>query len=266
MGSNLKMKPRVTFLVADTKLKSHKAAHIFKKGYGRCNIMLSDEWVKYSKQGIYPKDLATYGILIGQYNDKGEFIKRARKKSKNFWHIDHGYFLRSSSTTSFDGYFRIVRNNLWNDVSEKEHSWDRFNSFNIKMKDLRKNGNHIVIIKPSVYMTKYFPILDDWLGTTINNLKQHTDRKIVVSTKNDNPLSECLKDAWCVVTDHSNAGIESMINGIPAIFTNETRKNGELSQVEDPPFDRSFFKDLAHCQWNTEEIMGGDPWEDTTSY
>ena len=115
-------------------------------------------------------------------------------------------------------------------------------------------------------MTKYFPILDDWLGTTINNLKQHTDRKIVVSTKNDNPLSECLKDAWCVVTDHSNAGIESMINGIPAIFTNETRKNGELSQVEDPPFDRSFFKDLAHCQWNTEEIMGGDPWEDTTSY
>ena len=39
---------------------------------------------------------------------------------------------------------------------------------------------------------------------------------------------------------------------------NETRKNGELSQVEDPPFDRSFFKDLAHCQWNTEEIMGGD--------
>ena len=84
MGSNLKMKPRVTFLVADTKLKSHKAAHIFKKGYGRCNIMLSDEWVKYSKQGIYPKDLATYGILIGQYNDKGEFIKEPERNPKTF--------------------------------------------------------------------------------------------------------------------------------------------------------------------------------------
>ncbi len=259
------MKPKVTFLVADTKTKSKKAAHLFKTGYGRCNIMYSDNWLKLCRLGAYPRDLATYGILIGQYGDTGEFIKSAREKTKNFWHIDHGYFLRSSSTTSFDGYFRIARNDLWHDTSDMDHSWDRFNSFNIKMKDLRKNGNHIVLLEPSAYMKTYFPHLKNWLEETTEEIKKYTDRKIIVSTKESNPLSKCIENAWCIVTDHSNAGIESMIDGVPAIFTNETRKNGELSQIEDPPFDRSFFRNLAHCQWNAEEIMRGEPWEDMTN-
>ena len=78
------MKPKVTFLVADTKTKSKKAAHLFKTGYGRCNIMYSDNWLKLCRLGAYPRDLATYGILIGQYGDTGEFIKSAREKQKTF--------------------------------------------------------------------------------------------------------------------------------------------------------------------------------------
>ena len=52
-----------------------------------------------------------------------------------------------------------------------------------------------------------------------------------------------------------------MAQGVPAIFTNPARKLGSIEDVENPPMDREFFKNLAHNQWTLEEIKSGRAWE-----
>jgi capsule polysaccharide modification protein KpsS len=148
---------------------------------------------------------------------------------------------------------------LWNNGLEKCSS-DRINSFNIKLKDWRKTGDHIVVVPPSKYMADYFD-MHSWLRDIVDDIKNYTDRKIVVSIKNESPLERVLPNAWALVTDHSNAGIASLIEGIPTIFTNPSRKLGSIEEIENPPMDRSFFKGLAYQQWTLEEIRSGEAWD-----
>ena len=260
------MKPRVVYLIGETKKKSHITGKCFKEGNGsNCKLMFSDEWVKLSYKGLYPKNIASYGILIGQYQDTGEFISNARARCKNYYHIDHGYFLRSD-IDKFDGYFRIVKNSMFHNGQNEDFSWDRFNSFGIKLKDWRNNGEHIVLSPLSPFMENFLQN-KTWTEDTIKELRKYTDREIIISKKvtTDNPnaipMVEAMQNAWCVVTEHSNSAIDAMIEGIPAIFTNPSRKNAELSEIENPPMDREFFKNLANHQWTLEEIARGLPWE-----
>ena len=199
----------------------------------------------------HPPRVAVYGILYG-----GDHIMR---NTPNYWYIDHGYFGRSTDPDLYDGYYRITHNNFWHNGSG-DHTWDRFNSLKVELKNWRKSGDHIVIVPPSKHMASVLN-LQTWLEETIFKIKKHTDRKILVSTKYKNPMSEVIKNAWCVVTDHSNSAIDAMAQGVPAIFTNPARKLGSIEDVENPPMDREFFKNLAHNQWTLEEIKSGGAWE-----
>jgi hypothetical protein len=230
--------------------RSKVVGKAFAEGCGG-GIIQSFKLQELAKRNIVIPRVASYGILRGG----GEAMRAA----KDYWHIDHGYFLRSTSPESYDGYYRITRNHLWNDGLEKCSS-DRINSFNIKLKDWRKTGDHIVVVPPSKYMADYFD-MHNWLRDTVNEIKQHTDRKIVVSIKNESPLERVLPNAWALVADHSNAGITSLIEGIPTIFTNPSRKLGNIEEIENPPMDRSFFKGLAYQQWTLEEMRSGEAWD-----
>lgn len=210
--------------------------------------MWFDLWMKRQN----PPRIAAYGVLYG-----GETVIQNTPK---YWHIDHGYFGRSTDPDLYDGYYRITHNNFWHN-GFGDHTWDRFNSLKVELKNWRKSGDHIVIVPPSKHMASVLN-LQTWLEETIFKIKKHTDRKILVSTKYKNPMSEVIKNAWCVVTDHSNSAIDAMAQGVPAIFTNPARKLGSIEDVENPPMDREFFKNLAHNQWTLEEIKSGKAWSD----
>ena len=200
----------------------------------------------------YRKSIATAGILRGS----GECVKKAEE----FWYIDHGYFHRTNHPPDCDGFYRIGYNTLWSS-GEGTYTWDRFNSFKIGLGSWRRHGRHIVLVPPSKYMGSFLNRVW-WLEKTQRELSKYTDRKILVSTKFKNPVSEVMKNAWCIVADHSNSAIDAMIAGIPAIFTNPTRKLGSIKDIETPPMDREFFKNLAHNQWTLEEIKSGKAWSD----
>ena len=44
------------------------------------------------------------------------------------------------------------------------------------------------------------------------------------------------------------------------------RAIGSLEQIEDPPMDRSFLKNLAYKQWSREEIESGKAWSDLNDF
>ena len=209
----------------------------------------------------YTKTIATYGFLRGT----GEAIN----KSKNFFYIDHGYFKQSSryfekrktKLIDFNGYFRIVYNDYWhNSLGDK--SSDRFKSLGIELKDLKKQGDYIILSEPSLDDINYFN-LDNWIDNTKNELKKVTDRKIIIHNRtSDAPLSELLKNAWAFVSNHSTAGFKAMIEGVPAYFTNPTLSNiSKLSNIENHEINYSALYNLAYEQWTIEEIQNGYAWD-----
>jgi len=209
----------------------------------------------------YNKTIVVYGYLRGT----GEAIK----KSENFFYMDHGYFkqskrsFKSNRTTieNFDGYFRIVYNDYWHSGNGNMPS-DRFNKLKLEIKPIHRNGEFIILSEPVESAKKYYNLYS-WVDDTINRLKKITDRKIFVHSRESKiPLTSILPKAWAFVSDHSSAGFLSMLEGVPAYFTNNTlSKIGKLEDLEKHEINYNIFNNLAYEQWTIDEIRSGESWE-----
>jgi hypothetical protein len=204
--------------------------------------------------------IATYGIKRGS----GDSIKRA----KEFWYIDHGYFGKGSPHR-FDGYYRIVYNNIINDTSGDFPS-DRLDKFNIKLKDWRKDGDKVIMVPPSLPMGKFLGVPNEiWIQETKKQIQKYTDREIVVCQKEKGKksnLMQLLDNAWVLITDHSNCQVDALVAGVPVITTSPMRKIGSLAEIESPVMDRSFLKNLAYRQWTIKEIESGQAWRELNDF
>jgi len=228
-----------------------------------CHVISSDP-----AQGT----IATYGILRGS--------GKAMKKAKDFWYIDHGYIGRSEPNFKHNGYFRITKNALWHngkgdrpsdrleDVLKtlRSSAWRKATGSkhmlgSARIKPRKKDGKNIVLIPPSKYMTSYLE-LEGWTNETVSKIKKHTDRPIIISSKEKNPIYQALNEAWVVVTDHSNAAIDALMYGLPIIMTNPHREYGKIEDIEDPLFDLSILNTLCYNQWTIAEIKSGKAWRE----
>ena len=220
-------------------------------------------------KGVFPrlKNVAVYGILRGCDN--------AMKEADEYWHIDHGYFGARNQ------YYRITRNAILHD-GKGNHDWDKFNKFNIKFNNWKKDGRYIVICPPSVPMISFLEI-HGWLDNTIKEIRKYTNREIVLSQKpnaakgyyeksllaNDLvnlPIKEALKDAWVLVTDQSNTMITALTQGVPIICTNKNRRIGKVEDIENPIYERDWLKNLAYNQWSIDEIRSGQAWRELNEW
>jgi len=212
---------------------------------------------------VSPKDsgslVACYGVLRGC----DESINRA----KDFLYIDHSYFSTIGfNHLGYDGYYRIVHNALWHpsvDKADKKPNWDRFNELGLKLKQWksRRAGRYILLIPPSNIMEQFFS-LQTWTKETMEQVTKFTDRSVIVHYKNSVvPLKELLPDAHCVLTSHSNAGLDALMSGCPVIYTHPERKLGEIKNIEKPPMNSNFLARLADHVWSLDEMREGIPWK-----
>ncbi len=139
-----------------------------------------------------------------------------------------------------------------------------------------------------------------WTEDTVNNIRNHTDRKIVIrphplyrKSKLHNTLKEKvlrvadvhwqeadvtksdfvsidkqLKNAWCTVTYSSGTGVDAVINGIPNVACDKGSMVYEVSSKEISEIENPFTGDktewankIAHCQWSIDEFESGECWE-----
>jgi hypothetical protein len=216
--------------------------------------------------------VVSYGHLRGSYE--------CLIKATEYWHIDHGYmcsmkrsfevnkltgqkniFLQSTNTTEFDSsYFRISHNAFFHSGMGDLPS-DRFSKLNIKIKKNNTLGSKILLVPPLEENAEKFYQVSNWLKNTINEIKKYSDREIIVTNKFDKKkASYYFDEAFVLVTYHSNAGIDAMINGIPCIFTNQQRQFSKISEIENPPYPENILYNLAYWQWNVYEIKSGEAW------
>jgi hypothetical protein len=129
-----------------------------------------------------------------------------------------------------------------------------------------KPGRHIVIAKPSATYDA-FHATHSWLDVTIERLKRHTDRPLVIREKlSEKPLAADLEGAHALVTHQSNAAVEAVIMGCPvfvdpgsaAALVGQT----DLSLIEAPvyPDRKPWLCSLAYSQFSERELIDGTLW------
>ena len=132
------------------------------------------------------------------------------------------------------------------------------------------------------------PDVSSWLANVVKEVKQYSDRPIVVrphprnacsipsgclidkpkiksGTYDDFDFDRVLGNAHCVLNWNSSPGPQALIAGIPAFVGPDSLAsaiaNWDLSQIENPPrLDRNvWLEQLAHTEWTVEEIKSGLP-------
>ena len=183
------------------------------------------------------------------------------------------------------------------DFGQMGNGPDRANKFNLKYSPWRTAGDHILICSQhdKSEQWKDMPPLNQYLHETIDKIREHSKRKIIIRTHPRCPVQLNLKhesqvgmqvpkqikdsyddfdfdltNCWAVVSESSNPGITAVLNGIPAFVGKDSLAydvgNTDFSHIEDPkmPDRQQWLQDYAYTEWTTEEIAEGLPFSRLT--
>lgn len=188
----------------------------------------------------------------------------ARSQARTFWYGDHAYFGRKY-------YYRVTRNALQY-IGHNDINPQRFEQFKIPIKPWRKTGNHILLCPPPDDFAELFGFNShDWTQSMIQELNEHTDRKIIVREKKEalvKPILNDLQNAWCLVTYNSMVALDAIFAGIPAISTATWASatscgSSHIHSIENPFMPEWRYEwacTLANNQWTLAEIKSGICW------
>ena len=134
----------------------------------------------------------------------------------------------------------------------------------------------MIVAAPDDKPCKFYGIdRQQWLDSTLEQLRQHCDFPVVVRhrVKDRNqrillePLRALLEDCHVLVTFNSTAAIEAIMMGVPAIVTSPSHAaspvaSRDISTVADPwyPDTDLLYRWLCHLsygQWHVNEMRDG---------
>jgi hypothetical protein len=199
------------------------------------------------------------------------------EKKLDYYYIDTGY-LGNVKTKDFK---RITKNGLNDFRPLKDRPNDRLSKLRIDSTPYNR-GNKILIIPPDQKVLNCFSPNTSalsWIDNTIQQLKLHTDREIVVRERNrsrqervttDKFTDALQNDIHAVVVWSSNCAVESVLHNIPVINTGPTATTQvspySIEQADNVPnLDKDIVekwkRHLSYCQFTSNEMLSGLAWE-----
>jgi hypothetical protein len=210
---------------------------------------------------------------------KTKLIKKCWQDLRTFYYFDTGYFgneISDRNPNGFKFWHRIVKNNLQHNeiVARPSDRWQRLGK---QIKPWKTDGRKILIAAPDAKPCKFYGIeLDQWISTTVAQIKQHTDRPIEIrqrpadriDRKQNVPLVQALQDdVYALVTFNSIAATESILSGIPTFVTAPCNAAMPVSLTDLSRIDSPYYPDsdkvhawachLAYGQFHTDELKNG---------
>ncbi len=193
-----------------------------------------------------------------------ELIAQARAEGRDWYYADHGYFGRFK-------YYRVTRNAYQHDGVSGLTRGDpaRLEALGVEIKPWRTSGDHVLICPPDQKFAALFGFnAAAWTGHVIAALRALTRRPLRLRGRDTRgPLADDLAGAWCLVTYVSNAAVEAICAGVPAIVTGACAARPmaatDLRAVAEPPTPHSreaWAALLANNQWTLDEIRAGQAW------
>ena len=226
-----------------------------------------------SATGTFNSNLDEY-MFWGFTGNNINLVHQIQDKKLNYWFTDTPYFGRFDNKNLLpdNHYWRICKNNIHVSYIENLDN-KRFDKFNISINDERKNGEHILVCPSSAGIHNYLK-KNNWLEQTVEKIKKHTDRPIVVRHKPRGrgtsgpseatiPIEKELENAWACVTSCSISAVESLCNGIPVlcdpISFAASVCDTDYSKIENPKFidPTSWLHSLSYQQFTPEEFSNG---------
>ena len=196
------------------------------------------------------------------------------ENNRDYYFIDTGYFGNQGKNKLWH---RITLNDMQYCGELRDVSSDRFDKA-FGYTNRFKPGSKILLCPPSDKAMKFYKEdLDTWMEKTLAELKQHTDREIVIRLKAPrkqrvyvNTIQDALRDdIHCLVTYNSIAAIEALMEGVPAIVLGQNAASSlcsnSLSKIETPykpSEDQVYYLlcNLAYCMFTQHEILDGRAW------
>lgn len=240
---------------------------------------LTDEYVNMFAQGAglpvqnYDSDYGNNPILIRSMG-KRKLIHECLQNNQTFYYMDSGYvgnYKSQSNPYGWKLWHRIVKNDIQHNeiVDRPDDRWRRLNYPIHK----RKVGTHILLVTPSEKPCKFYGIdRDSWVNETVAEIKQHTDRPIVIRDKAvrqqriNKTIFNDLNNCHALVTYQSIAAVESVLYGVPAFTLAPTAADPvcdkTLSLIENPTLQDldKIYKwacHLAYGQFHIDEFKDG---------
>lgn len=197
-----------------------------------------------------------------------------------FKFADHGnVFLRYSL-----GGVYYNTNNYANQHSDGS-KWNKISdALNLRCMPWRQQGDHVLVcLQRDGGWSMKGQDLTAWAVDTVRNLKQHTDRAVLIRPHPKNPinpalftefanvkisqgtsLSEDLRGAWASVFYNSSSSVASVLAGVPVFATDPdcvawTVANHDITGIETPvmPDTEQWLWDLSAAHWTDDESRQG---------
>lgn len=187
--------------------------------------------------------------------------RQAQAEGRDWYYADNGLI------PSAGRFFRVAKNAV-QAVVPGAADWRRADALGVAMRPWGRTGRHVLVcLQSDEFMATVCgqPAFNEMIGEHIAAV---TDRPVAMRRKGDAvPLEDALVDAWCVVTWQSNAAIDAIMAGVPAIVLGESAAapmaGTRLGQIEDPPTPdgrAEWLATLAASQWTLDEMRAGDCW------
>ena len=204
---------------------------------------------------------------------KNKHMKACEAADRDYYYIDTGYF--GNIRKKF--YHRITKNAMQNLGPIIERPFDRLEDTGWRRSKF-KSGRNILICPPSAKAMSCFGLdLDQWMQETLDTIKKHSDRPIVIRLKGsrrDRTAGDTMemalsKDVHCLVTFNSIAATEALLLGKPAITLGPNAAQPlckqDLSEIETPKIPTvdelvAWAAHLAYCQFSEDEMKDGTAW------
>jgi hypothetical protein len=244
-------------------------------------------------QGPFSDVAVFYGFDGSRESRITQAFNDYKSAGKKAVYIDLGYWSRRAGGR-WAGYHRFAINDRHPTAyfQNVKHKSDRFKVHRINLEPWRKDGRKIVLCGMSDKCARFEGFkFEQWERAAIKKIRAVTDRPIIYRPKprtgdrlaaephrpiegvefsdpTKGSLEQELRDAWAVVSHHSNAGIDGICMGVPC-FTDEgvALKMGksDLSEIENRHFPsederRQWAYDVAYCQFNVDEMRDGTFW------
>jgi hypothetical protein len=217
--------------------------------------------------------------------------------NKHAIHIDLGYWSRRFRGSRY-GYHRFsINSHHPTDYFQRvKHPQDRADALGITLETWKHGGSHILLCGMSEKAAGVVGFTyQQWERDAVVKIQKATERPIwyrpkavkghnyprINGTQLNEPcaifdskgypisdISRALSNAWCVVSHHSNAGIDAVISGVPCFQVDGVALPmglADFSKIEtpkEPTIDerRQWVNDVAYTQFNCEEMRAGVPW------
>ena len=208
-------------------------------------------------------------------------VTACAKQHRDFYYIDTGYI---GNLAKHKRWHRVVKNGMQHSHPRYDLPSDRFDQMitsisynNVKFNSWKSEGRAILLVTPSEKPCNYYGInRDKWVAETIEKIKEHTDREIIVRDKAER-RSDRVKDGsiytqfieddiYAVVTYNSIAAIEAIGYGIPAFALAPTIADSmcynDLSKIESPMYAdpeqvAQWQNWIGYCQYTVPEMVDG---------